>query len=70
MVCKSWDEIIAEVCDIIKKLKMKCGESKIKWKDLNYDLHINDYENVARCDLLSLDGNYNLEKRYEIIHAA
>jgi hypothetical protein len=49
---------------------MKCGESKIKWKDLNYDLHINDYENVARCDLLSLDGNYNLEKRYEIIYAA
>lgn len=61
---KSWDEIIAEIFDIIKILKMKYGESKIKWKLLNYNQHTEDYEYTSNYDVLRLNGNYYLEYRY------
>ena len=67
MNCKSWDEIIAEISDIIKQMKIKFGESKIKWKGLDYDQHVEDYLHTVNYDVLSLNGNYELYRRYEYV---
>lgn len=61
---RSWEEMINEISDRIKLLKLKYGNSKIKWKELNYDLHTDDYEHTVNYDILTLDGNYNLMYRY------
>lgn len=57
---KSWEEIIAEIGDKIKLLKMRFGESKIKWKGLDYTEVAEDFEHTVRYDI-PLAGNHELE---------
>lgn len=58
-----WEDIISNINDKIKLMKLKYGNSKIKWKELNYNKKIRDYKHVV-CYDIPLEGNHNLELRY------
>jgi hypothetical protein len=58
--CKLWDNIIVEINDKIKLMKMKFGESRIKWKLLDYSEVAEDYENTVSFNM-PLQGNMELE---------
>ena len=58
--CKLWDNIIIEINDKIKLMKMKFGESRIKWKLLDYSEVAEDYENTVSFNM-PLQGNMELE---------
>ena len=59
-IIKSWGEIILEVSEKIKQLMLKFGNSKIKWKSLNYKQAIDNFEKITSFDM-SLEGNYWLD---------
>lgn len=59
-ILKSWDEIISEISDKIKELMLRFGDSKIKWKSLNYKRTVEDYELSVYYDM-PLDGNRYIE---------
>ena len=44
---KLWDEIICEISDRIKEMKLKYGNSKIKWKHMNY---VSELSKSEICD--------------------
>lgn len=60
-IVKSWGEIIIEVSEKIKELMLKFGESKIKWKSLNYKQAIENHDKLSSFDM-SLEGNYWLDR--------
>ena len=59
-ILKSWDEIISEISDKIKELMLRFGDSKIKWKSLNYKRTVEDYELSVYYDM-PIDGNRYIE---------
>lgn len=60
---RPWEEIIAEISDKIKLMKMRFGESKIKWKWMDYSRVAEEYGHAVNYDI-PLAGNHELETRY------
>ena len=61
---KSWEEIFIEIGNKIKELKMKCGDSKIKWKGLNYNKKCEDWKYVTNYNNLFVNVEDELRRRF------